>query len=1163
MRIKLLPLKRAVRSALFVLLLNVVGLTNAMAQSFTVGDLNYYVNGDGTTVTVTGHVDGTSATGQLAIPETVTYEETVYSITEIGIGAFSYCSGFSGTLTIPTSVTMIGSSAFSGCSGFNGDLVIPGSITYLGSSVFSGCSFDEVYFNAINIINAPNYIGIFQECSGHLNLSEDFVQIPDYLFYSAGFTGTLMIPNSVTSIGNAAFSGCSGFTGNLTIPNSVTSLGSYAFSGCSGFTGSLVIPNSVTSLGSYAFSGCSGFTGDLVIPNSVTEITDGVFNGCTGFDGELIIPSTVTTIGSYAFAYCSGLSGELVLPSILTTIEQGVFSGCSGFTGELVIPNSVTTISNQAFWDCSSITEVQYNVTNCVDLGWSESAFYGCGGTLVIGENVERIPAWIFYNAAFTGDLVIPNAVTSIGNGAFYSCSGFTGDLVIPNSVTEIGIQAFSGCIGFTGNLVIPNSVTTIENYTFESCYGFTGDLVIPNSVTSIGYGAFGYCYGFNGSLNLSTSLESIGEGAFADCNGLTGTLTIPNTVTSIGSNAFSSCSGFTGDLVIPNSVTTIGYAAFSGCTGFDGTLTLPNSLTSIEYAVFSGCNGFTGDLVIPDEVLSIGSAAFANCSGFNGTLTLGNSLTTISGGAFANCSGFTGDLVIPNSVITIGEGYYSGGYAQGAFSDCSGFNGRLVFGNSLETIGSHAFLGCNGFIGDLVIPSSVSTIGYYAFGMYNSPITSIVLYPVVPPYMYGSFAMNSIHIDDPNNSIKMYVPYESLEDYKTVEYWSDYQPIIYPWLQKSVSGYGSSEGGWYFLASPLVENTVPTMVDNMIIETEYDLYQFNQSVPMQEWQNYEANMETFVLGNGHGYLYANKEDVDLMFKGEFNEDETKEINLDYDANAILAGWNLVGNPFPENAYADRSYYVMNDDGTAIEPVAVSLEMAISACTGIMVKAENADEMITFSKVAPETAPCQGVLQISVAQSNMRVNAVQDKAIVSFNAGDRLEKFVFGEDNARISIPQGEKDYAIASVGNESEMPLNFKASKNGQYTISVNADGMDFSYLHLIDNLTGADVDLLAEPSYTFEAKTSDYASRFKLVFSACGDADGDNENFAFINNGNIIVTNADVNAILQIIDMTGRVVVSTDVARNVSTSGMTVGVYVLRLINGDVVKTQKIVVE
>ena len=150
-------------------------------------------------------------------------------------------------------------------------------------------------------------------------------------------------------------------------------------------------------------------------------------------------------------------------------------------------------------------------------------------------------------------------------------------------------------------------------------------------------------------------------------------------------------------------------------------------------------------------------------------------------------------------------------------------------------------------------------------------------------------------------------------------------------------------------------------------------------------------------------------------------------------------------------------------------------------------------------------------------------------------------------------------------------MPLNFKAKENGTYTLTVNAEGIELEYLHLIDNFTGADVDLvpllwgqggLTQPTYTFTAKTTDYESRFKLVFasSICGDANGDNETFAFISNGNIIVNGEGV---LQVVDMMGRVVVSTDVARNVSTAGMTPGVYVLRLIDKEKVRTQKIVVE
>lgn len=142
------------------------------------------------------------------------------------------------------------------------------------------------------------------------------------------FSGNLAIPDSVKSIGQYAFSGCSGLTGNLLIPDSVTIIGVAAFQDCSGFTGNLVIPDSVTSVGYYSFQRCSGFTGNLLIGNSVTRILERTFQGCSGFTGNLVIPESVTYIESCAFY------------------------GCCGFTGNLVIPESVTSIGNSVFFDC-------------------------------------------------------------------------------------------------------------------------------------------------------------------------------------------------------------------------------------------------------------------------------------------------------------------------------------------------------------------------------------------------------------------------------------------------------------------------------------------------------------------------------------------------------------------------------------------------------------------------------------------------------------------------------------------------------------------------------------------------------------------------------------------------------------------------------------------
>lgn len=269
----------------------------------------------------------------------------------------------------------------------------------------------------------------------------------------------------------------------------------------------------------------------------------------------------------------------------------------------------------------------------------------------------------------------------------------------------------------------------------------------------------------------------------------------------------------------------------------------------------------------------------------------------------------------------------------------------------------------------------------------------------------------------------------------------------------------------------------------------------------------------------------------------------------------------------------------MNEDGTAIEPVAVSMETAIPVCTGVMVKADNTGESVTFSKTAPDATTSQGYLQIAVAQANTRgtsagsVTAL-DKAIVSFNAGDRLEKFVFNKGNASISIPQEGKELAIAYTGHQDEVPLNFKATKNGQYTISVNAEEVELNYLHLIDNMTGMDVNLLPllrgqgefnhPATYTFDAKTTDYASRFRLVFATNTSEDSESDSFAFINSsGNLIIYGIEGEATLQVVDVLGHVLTSETFSGSYEKKlGVAPSAYMLRLINGDDVKVQKVVV-
>jgi hypothetical protein len=154
------------------------------------------------------------------------------------------------------------------------------------------------------------------------------------------------------------------------------------------------------------------------------------------------------------------------------------------------------------------------------------------------------------------------------------------------------------------------------------------------------------------------------------------------------------------------------------------------------------------------------------------------------------------------------------------------------------------------------------------------------------------------------------------------------------------------------------------------------------------------------------------------------------------------------------------------------------------------------------------------------------------------------------------------EDYAIVSAEGMGEMPVNFRAEKSGSYTISAKGEEVNFTYLHLIDNMTGADVDLLSTPSYSFEASTTDYESRFRLLFATGSSEEGDN--FGFINGaGNLSIYGIEGEATLQVMDVNGRVLSTETFSGSYEKSlNVAAGIYMLRLTNGDNVKVQKMVI-
>ncbi len=385
----------------------------------------------------------------------------------------------------------------------------------------------------------------------------------------------------------------------------------------------------------------------------------------------------------------------------------------------------------------------------------------------------------------------------------------------------------------------------------------------------------------------------------------------------------------------------------------------------------------------------------------------------------------------------------------------------------------------------------------------------------------------------------------------------------VFQTFTKEIAAWGEGNG-WYLIASPLADATSVENVDNLIntaTPANYDLYRFNQSAGM-EWENHKVHLNDSenpfnALVSGQGYLYANAEDVMLFFTGmPYNGDG--KVTLTNVEGHRLSGWNLIGNSFNTAATLDMPFYRMNESGSALS-AQVAENNTVAAMEGVFVQATEDSQTATFTQVdnskGGEKSPTP---MLNVNLSRNRGDAIAN-AIVRFDGGQTLGKLSLHEDNTKLYIPQDGKDYAIVTSEGQGEFPLNLKANENGNYTISVNPENVEMAYLHLIDNMTGADVDLLQTPSYTFTAKTTDYASRFKLVF-ATGNATEDN--FAFFSDGNIIVNGE---GMLQVIDVLGRQCYAKELSTancQLSTINFPAGVYVLRLIDGDVARTQKIVV-
>ncbi len=748
-----------------------------------------------------------------------TFDELQYftGLTSIGYQAFYGCTELT-SIVIPNTVTSIGQSAFSSCESLP-TIVIPNSVTTIDKSAFSYC-YDLV---SVGIPNSLFTLGddAFTSCRGLISLNlpktlssmgrgafsncnslEQIVVDAENLVYDsrdncnaiiktstnaliAGCMSTI-IPNTVISIGESAFYGCTGLT-SIVIPNSVTAIGNSAFSSCSGLT-SVGIGNSLATLGSNVFSYCPAL--EQIIVASDNEVFDSRDNcnaiiktatnelvvGCKG----TVIPNTVTTIGQYAF-YGSGLT-LIDIPDSIISIGQYAFYYCRSLTSAS-IGNSVTTIGNYAFSNCTSLASISIG-SSVTSLGnYALYSSYNLASMVIWAENPPTIGNnYTLSSINKTIPLYVPCGFSNAYQNAVGWCDFSNRYELCPGVITVTANNADYGNVTggglYQGGEICTVTATPNEGYFFaywsengggvsnEETYSFivAGDKTlvanfIPNGVITFadsivksicvanwdsnGDGELSYLEAhavtdlgtvFRNNKNITafdelqyfTGLTYITSYAFSGCTALTSVI-IPNSVAQIRSYAFENCRALT-SMDIPNSVVSLINGTFIRCSGLTS-VTLPNSLHTIGDHALAYCGSLT-TIDIPNSVISIERNAFALDTCLI-SITIPSSVTSIGDNPILGCSR------LEQIVVEAGNTVYDSRNGCNAIIKTStntliGGCMNTVIPNTVATIESAAFYGCTGLTA-IDIPNSVTRIETSAFygctGLTSAIIPNSVTY--------------------------------------------------------------------------------------------------------------------------------------------------------------------------------------------------------------------------------------------------------------------------------------------------------------------------------------------------------------------------------------------------------------------------------------------------
>lgn len=1125
----------------------------------------------------------------------------------IASNAFSGLSGIT-SLVLPATVTTIGAQAFYNCSGLAniGDL---SHIRRMGYHVFVGTAWadnneDDVMYKDGCCLGWRGRDGGMMKGTNGMK-SENYI-IPEgtkviadgafdmYCFPTDDEYAVLILPSTLEVIGEGAFANCN-INGDLTIPANVEYIGDGAIDGwqlstiyynaeyCeSGFKGQYTDESQMgTTAASYSYP-IKGYN-KLVIGANVVGIPEKMFAPeFTEVEYRATDAELVSWYGASVTSPFENFTGELNIVNGVVSIDANMFKETQ-FTGVLTIPSSVTLIGQSAFLNCNGFSEIHLNAVNCkfdynLPSGMAMQMtdyppFAGCSGDLTVDANVTVVPDMLFAYSGITSLSFEDNSVVEyIGRYAFNESKNLH-SIEIPESVLAINSYAFKDCESISGTVVIPRGVTSIGNQAFSRCinidtlyYNATDckhrDVDMANEMTK----ALNSAFPFNkcGGVLIIGDVDKIDEKMFY-MGGFTSLTFETSTVSEIGQGAFMNCT----------QMTRIYYNLTNCSVTVEETPIAPPMSKAIDDP--SGITGpFTSNnawLILGEDVETIASAMFKN-GNYEAITSLAVTPPTAYNMTFYNVNRAT-----PIYVHCGLEPVYQ---AANYWSEFTNYQ-EVCHYNFLGTVDKQwsNYMNWENYM----YPNDNSDVYIQAdceldvdVVVANLEITAAKVLTVTEGKIL-EVTNNLVSPKTQTGQISSIIGMRIENGGQVINNCDNVNASI---VHNIHMGDGD-QPFWQFISSPLQgENlcfySLGSSSSNLTgggQEQLQTLLRYNQApTPTQtgeylEWEN--ASIHNFGLENGRGYLLssncAGAYTVSGVLRYSGNEEDTIQIKLDYitsNPDIHQHGWNLIGNPFPSNAYVNRSYYVIDTDGRQWDPHEKGTSDVISSCAGIMVHttADDPDKRATFSRNSNSEALAQnnGSLSVTARRMNQRTREMDkiDKVIVSFNEGAELPKFVFDENEAQISIMQDGKAYGIATSDKNGSLPLRVEVPELGFYTLGVDIAEAELSYLHLIDRLTGDDVDLLVWPEYNFTAKKNDNPNRFTLVFKGKDMGDGGNDIFAYQNGSDIIV---DGEGELQIFDVMGRMVKATAI-NGIETINMPEnGVYIFRMVGNDI-KTQKIVV-